>query len=88
LCPFFGKCDGLLVIDPDTGTHEFHANVNRTAETMCDLILETGLRRLILGFIPGAAAQKLRGAGVEIRLGPCACPVEDLVGRFEDLPAL
>lgn len=87
LCPFFGKCDGLLVIDPDAESHEFHANPQHTAEAMCDLILKTGVRRLVLGFIGGPGAQKLRAAGVDIRLGSCACTVEDLALCFDDLPS-
>jgi hypothetical protein len=50
LCPFFAKCDGVLVIDPDSGRREFLAKTNRTIEAMCDLILRTGADRLILGF--------------------------------------
>ena len=38
LCPFFGKCDGLLVIGPNGESRKFHANTQRTAEAMCDLI--------------------------------------------------
>jgi predicted Fe-Mo cluster-binding NifX family protein len=88
LCPFFGKCDGLLLIDPDNGSREFHANTEHTAETMCDVILEAGVNRLVLGFIAGPAARKLRTAGVDIRLGSCACAVEDLALHFDVLPAL
>ena len=88
LCPFFGKCDGLLLIDPDSGSREFYANTEHTAETMCDVILEAGVHRLVLGFIPGPAARKLRAAGVDIRLGSCACVVENLALCFDALPAL
>jgi hypothetical protein len=86
LCPFFGKCDGLLIIDPGTGAREFQPNTERTAEAMCDLILMSGMKRLILGFIAGPAARKLHAAGVDIRLGSCACGVDDLAARFDDLP--
>ena len=88
LCPFFGKCDGVLFIDPDTGSRDFRANTQRTTEAVCDLILRSGVDRLVLGFIGGPAAQKLRAAGVDVRLGSCACAVEDLVARFHDLPAV
>jgi predicted Fe-Mo cluster-binding NifX family protein len=88
LCPFFGKCDGLLIVDPDDGSREFHANTEYTAETMCDVILKTGVHRLVLGFIARPAARKLRAAGVDIRLGSCACAVEDLAICFDALPAL
>ena len=88
LCPFFGKCDGLLIVDPDSGLREFHANTEHTAETMCDVILEADVHRLVLGFIAGPAARKLRAAGVDIRLGSCACTVENLALCFDVLPAL
>lgn len=88
LCPFFGKCDGLMVIDPASGRREVHVNTGRTPEAMYDLILKVGVHRLVLGFIAGPAARKLQTAGVDIRLGSCMCAVEDLAVRFEDLPSL
>lgn len=88
LCPFFGKCDGLLIIDTDTGSHEFHANTDHNAETMCDVVLKTGVHRLVLGFIAGPETRKLRAAGVDIRLGSCACTVEDLAVCFDALPTV
>jgi len=87
LCPFFAKCDGVVVIDPDGGRREFHARTQPAAAAMCDLILKTGARRLVLGFVPGPAARRLRAAGVDIRLGSCACAVEQLAACFDDLPA-
>lgn len=88
LCPFFGKCDGLLLIDPDTGSREFHANTEHTAETMCDVIIKTGVHRLVLGFVPGPAARRLRAAGIDMRLGSCNCAVDNLATCFDALPAL
>jgi hypothetical protein len=87
LCPFFTKCDGILVVDPDSGRHEFFGKTQRTAEAMCQLILDTGVRRLVLGFVPGSAARRLIAAGVDIRLGSSACTVEDLAAGFDRLPA-
>ncbi|WP_447954054.1 NifB/NifX family molybdenum-iron cluster-binding protein [Sphingopyxis chilensis] len=87
LCPFFSKCDGLLIIDPESGSREFRAKEQDTAEAMCDLILKAGVHRLVLGFIGGPAARKLRAAGIDIRLGSGAVAVEDLVIGFNDLPA-
>ena len=87
LCPFFAKCDGVLVIEPEDGRCEFLAKTQRTTGAMCELILHTGARRLILGFLPGAAARRLRAAGIDIRLGSCACAVEQLAACFDDLPA-
>jgi len=87
LCPFFAKCDGVLVIDPDSGRSEFLARTRRTTEATCDLILRTGAHRLIFGFIPGAAARKLSAAGIDLRLGSCGCAVEELAACFDQLPA-
>lgn len=87
LCPFFAKCDGVLVIEPESGRCEFLAKTQRTTGAMCELILHTAARRLILGFVPGAAARRLRAAGIDIRLGSCACAVEQLAACFDDLPA-
>jgi len=84
LCPFFGKCDGVLVVDPDSGSREFHANTDHSAETMGNVILKTGVHRLVLGFIAGP--RKLQAGGVDMRLGSCACPVEELVKCFDALP--
>lgn len=86
LCPFFGKCDGVLIVDPDSGSREFHANADHSAETMCDIILKTGVHRLVLGFIAGPAARKLQAGGVDIRLGSCASAVEELATCFDALP--
>lgn len=82
LCPFFGKCDGLIIIDPAKDLHEFCANIKGTPEAICDLVLKTGMQRVVLGFIPGPAVRRLREAKVDIRLGSCACAVEDLASRF------
>jgi hypothetical protein len=86
LCPFFAKCDGLLIVDRDNGKCEFLPKTRPTSEAMCNLILETDADRLILGFIPGPAARKLQAAGLDIRLGSCACPVEELAACFDHLP--
>lgn len=86
LCPFFGKCDGVLILDPDSGSREFHPNSDHSTETVCDVILKTGVRRVVLGFIAGPAARKLRAGGVDMRLGSCACNVEELAMCFDSLP--
>ncbi len=86
LFPFFAKADGVLVIDPDIGQCEFMAKTKRTTEAMCELILRTGARRLILGFVPVPAARRLRAAGIDIRLGSWACSVQELAACFGKLP--
>lgn len=86
LCPFFGKCDGVLVIEHPAGRVEFHGNPRRTSEALCDLVLASGASRLICGFVGERERQRLRAAGVDVRLGSCACPVDMLTAAFLDLP--
>lgn len=88
LCPFFGKCDGLMIFDPDDGTREFYVNTEHSAETMCELVLASGARRLVLGFAPGPVVRRLHAAEIDIRLGSCVCALEELAAHFELLPAL
>ncbi len=87
LCPFFGKCDGILIIDANTGATEFCANPQRTPAALCDLIIAAGPDRLVCGFIGEAEKQKLHAARIDVRLGSCMCTVQELVSRFHDLAA-
>jgi hypothetical protein len=59
LCPLFGKCDGFLVIDQDNNIREFYPNEDRTADSLCDLIVKSGAGRLVCGFIPEPAKRRL-----------------------------
>ena len=86
LCPFFAKCDGVLVIDPRSEVYEFHRIEQRSAGAVCDMVLKTGAKRLICGFVSEPETRKLRAAGIDVRLGSCACAVEDLAARFGELP--
>jgi hypothetical protein len=86
MCPFFGKCDGALIIDVPKARVVFAANSERTAEALCSAIIAAGASRLICGFVPDAERDKLRAAGVDVRLGSCACVVEALVMDFDTLP--
>ncbi len=86
LSPFFAKCDGLLIVDPDAPAREFRANTERTGAFMCDLILASGIRKLVCGFIPERDRDRLSACGVEIRIGSCARPVEALIREFDVLP--
>jgi hypothetical protein len=77
-CPFFGKCDGFLVIDRANNIREFYPNEDRTADSLCDLIVQSGAGRLVCGFIPELAKRRLRAAGIDIRLGACTLYVDEL----------
>jgi hypothetical protein len=87
LCPFFAKCDGVLLIDPTNGSAEFHRHNRSDAKSLCDLILALNPRALVCGFIGEAEKQRLHNAGIDIRLGSCNCTVDELVAGFHDLPA-
>lgn len=86
LCPFFSKCDGFLLLDPNGRPAAFYPNEQRTADALCDLIVKSGANALICGFIGEAQRRKLLSAGVDVRLGSCACPIDELAASFRDLP--
>ena len=87
LSPFFAKCDGLLVVDPDAGTRKFEANTKRTGSSTCELVLSSGVTRLVCGFIAEPDRDRLSTAGIDVRIGSCARTVNALVRGFEALPA-
>lgn len=86
LCPFFGKCDGVLLINAVDGSTGFHPRDRSGAKSMCDLLLELKPAQIICGFIGEPDKQRLRAAGVDVRLGSCSCPVDELVTSFSTLP--
>lgn len=85
LCPLFAKCDGVLLVEPD-GSTSFHPNTERTARSLSELIRATGADRLVCSFIGKAERETLRGAGIDIRVGSCACAIDELVALFSTLP--
>ena len=87
LCPFFGTCDGLLILDAAKTSREFHANDRRTPASLCTVIMAAKPDGLVCGYIGEAEKQTLRSAGIDVRLGSCAWSIEDLVARYPDLPA-
>ncbi|MAC58387.1 MAG: hypothetical protein CMH85_08935 [Novosphingobium sp.] len=86
LCPFFGKCDGLLTVSTGTIAVRFIPNPLRSAERLSDLIIDAGVSRVICGFVPASEQQRLEAAGVDVRLGSCTCGVDQLIVDFADLP--
>jgi hypothetical protein len=86
LCPFFGKCDGLLLIDEKAGTETIYPNISRSAGPFCELILDLAPERLICGFIGETEFRRLHAAGVDVRVGSCAAPIAVLIDCFCDLP--
>lgn len=86
LCPFFGKCDGLLTVEPDKLTVAFLANSERSAGPLANLIIEGGVTRLICGFVPPQERARLEAAGIDVRLGSCTCGIDQLMIDFAELP--
>lgn len=83
LCPFFDKCDGVLVHNSD-GSREFHPR-DRSGG-ICDLLLALTPARVVCGFIAVPEKKRLRAAGIDVRLGSCSCSVDELVASFSSLP--
>lgn len=86
LSPFFAKSDGLLLIDLATRSRIFRANVEKTGQSTCDLVLDTGIPKLICGFIADTERERLLAAGVDVRIGSCARRVSELARSFDALP--
>jgi predicted Fe-Mo cluster-binding NifX family protein len=86
LCPFFAKCDGVLLFNAADGSNEFHPWDRNSADLACDFVLKLKPRRLICGFIGEPEKEKLRAAGIDVRLGSCNCSVDYLVTSFTSLP--
>lgn len=86
LCPFFGKCDGVLLIDHAGKSINFHDRDRSGAKSLCDLILELKPAGLVCGFIGEAEKQRLREAGIDARLGSCSCSIDELFADFQNLP--
>lgn len=86
LCPLFSICDGVLLYDASDGSTRFHSAECLGTTSICDLILKLKPERLICGFIAAPDAQKLRRAGIDVRLGSCCCQINELIGAFFTLP--
>ena len=86
LSPFFRNCDGVLLINSANGSKEFHPRDQSGAKSLCELILELKPRRLICRFIDEPEKQKLRAVGIDVRIGSCSCPLDELVASSSALP--
>lgn len=72
-------------MEPD-GSASFHPNTERTARSLSELIRAIGTDRLVCSFIGKAEKESLRAAGIDIRVGSCACAIDELVASFPTLP--
>jgi len=86
LCPYFTKCDGVLLIDAADGSREFHFHDRTDPKSLNNLILALKPQRLVCGFIGEQEKRTFCAAGIDVRLGSCACPVDQLVADFTSLP--
>ena len=87
LCPFFGKCDGLLIVESASAPVAFIPNTVREASALSRLIIESKIKRLICGFVPQAECQQaLLQAGIDVRLASGGYAIPDLVFDFANLP--
>jgi hypothetical protein len=75
-----------LVHSAADGSKEFHAHDRSGAKSVCDLILELKPDRMICGFIAAPETQRLRGAGIDVRLGSCSCSIDELLTSIFSLP--
>lgn len=86
LCPFFEKCDGILLINSADGSRKLHRCDRSGAKSVSEVILKLKPRQLICGFIDGPEKEKFRAAGIDVRLGSCNCSVDELISSFSTLP--
>lgn len=86
LSPFFGKSDGLLLVEPESGKRRFESNSERTSDSLCALAIAQNVSRLICPFIGPAHKARLADTGMDIRLGSGALCVDELVAQFSTLP--
>jgi predicted Fe-Mo cluster-binding NifX family protein len=86
LCPFFQKCDGVLLIDSTGKSTTFHERDRSGAQPLCNLIVKLKPRALICSFIGQPERRALRAAGIDVRLGFCSSSIAELLAGFERLP--
>lgn len=86
LCPFFDKCDGVVLFNSIDGSNKYFPCDHSTAKPAYDLILQLQPQQLICGFIGGPEREMLFAAGIDVRLGSCSCSVDELVSSFSTLP--
>ena len=86
LCPFFNKCDGIVLINAAEGSRDFHLHDCYGEKSMCELILDLKPERVICGFIDQPEKECLYASAIDVRLGSCACSIDELVSSYSSLP--
>lgn len=87
LSPFFLGCEGLVVFSSGNRVETYLVQAVRIEGDICDLIAQSGVQRLVCGFIGAAEHRLLRARGIDVRVGSCVESVATLVARFESLPS-
>jgi predicted Fe-Mo cluster-binding NifX family protein len=85
LSPFFGKAQGLVILDPALPERTYLPNAGWSADWVCVTLLAHGVRHLICAYIDGRSMRRLERAGIDVRLAPCSRPAESLVDQFQSL---
>lgn len=85
LSPFFGKAQGLVILDPALPERTYLPNEGWNADWVCVTLLANGVRQLICSYIDGRSMRRLDWAGIDVRLAPCSRPAVSLVDQFQRL---
>ncbi len=86
LSPFFGKAQGLVVLDPALSERIYLPNAGWSADWVCATLLASGVRRLICSYVDGRSMRRLGRAGIDVRIAPCSQPAVSFVDQFQCLP--
>ena len=86
LSPFFGKAQGLVILDPALSDRIYLPNAGWSADWVCATLLSSGVGRLICSYVDGRSMRRLGRAGIDVRLAPCSQPAVSLVDQFQRLP--
>lgn len=87
LSPFFGKAQGLVILDPALPERTYLPNAGWSADWVCVTLLASGVRQLICSYIDRRSMRRLGRANIDVRLAPCSRPAVSLVDQFQHLPA-
>src|SRR3546814_6734134 len=86
LCPFFACCDSVVVFSADGAIETFPAGQAYGARAIYDVIAESGVDRLICGFIAEPCRDLLGARAIDIPLGSCPEAIATRAARSDTLP--
>jgi hypothetical protein len=67
------------------GRHSSTSPTSRVMNPVCDLVLRLKPDGLICGFVGDAEKERLNAAGIDVRLGSCSRPIDELYAEFDNL---